>query len=467
MRKGRFLHKICLLSVSFFLITFINQLKAQDIVGNWVGQLQSSGIKLRLVFHFTNLNDTLNCTLDSPDQSAFGLKAEKNYFQNDSVFVQFGKLQASYKGMLQEDTIKGVFIQNNQQFPLNLIKTSQNDFSIKRPQNPIKPYPYLSKDVMIKTRDGRVLAGTLTQPPKGKIKHAVLLVSGSGPQNRDEEILNHKPFLVLSDYLTKKGIAILRYDDRGVGKSTGNFSKATTFDLAEDALFAFNYLEKKYKKSKVGIIGHSEGGLIAPIIASENTNVDFIVLMAGPSVTGKEVILDQSELIMRKSGMPDSLISNQIEFSKELLDFIIDEKNKEDLKKKSIDLTKSLITKYHIEVPSYSTIDKVSRQTVETYLSPWMNTFLKINPLDYISKVNCPILALFGGNDLQVSLRANLMKMYKQSKEKPNMKVKVFEGLNHLFQKSETGLPSEYGQIEETLNEGVMKEIAGWIIGLN
>ncbi|MCZ8215835.1 MAG: alpha/beta hydrolase, partial [Cyclobacteriaceae bacterium] len=268
---------------------------AQGINGQWNGLLKVQGTQLRVVFNIKQTENGLSATLDSPDQGAKGIPTTASSFENGVLKIAIANLTVEYEGTLGSDNIiVGTFKQAGQTFPMNLSKEKVEKEKIVRPQEPAKPYPYYSEDVTFENKSAGIsLAGTLTLPKKEGIFPVVILISGSGPQNRDEELMGHKPFLVLSDHLTKNGIAVLRYDDRGTALSKGDFKTATSADFATDVEAAMAYLKtrKEINKKKIGLIGHSEGGLIAPMVASRSKDVSFIVLLAGPGIPGDSILL--------------------------------------------------------------------------------------------------------------------------------------------------------------------------------
>jgi dienelactone hydrolase len=288
---------------------------AAGIAGSWQGRLTVPGGSLSVVFNITEKSDqTLAATMDSPDQGAKGIPVDEVRLTGDSVMLKASSIGGSYAGKLLSDSaIDGTWTQGGGAFPLAMTRLAR-PIEINRPQEPKPPYPYVVEEVSIKNPSAAVtLAGTLTKP-KGRGKFPVaVLITGSGPENRDEEIFGHKPFLVLADYLTRNGIAVLRCDDRGVAKSTGDFAKATTRDFASDVEAAVAYLKtrKDVNPKRIGLIGHSEGAIIAPMVATEYPGIAFVVLMAAPGVTGEEILYRQGALIARAEGSPDSAIAEQ------------------------------------------------------------------------------------------------------------------------------------------------------------
>lgn len=435
---------------------------AQDISGKWNGILKVQGIQLRLVFDISKIDHGYSATMDSPDQGARGIPVTTTSYADSILILEVANAGIKYEGTLDKDgAFDGTFKQSGQSFPLMLTKKSVEKEKIVRPQEPIKPYPYYSEDIKFEnTEDKVVLAGTLTLPKKNGNFPAVILISGSGPQNRDEELLNHKPFLVLADYLTKNGIAVLRFDDRGTAESTGDFNKATTFDFAKDVEYAIEYLQKRKEinKNKIGLIGHSEGGIIAPIVASENKDIAFIVLMAGSSLRGDKLLLLQKYKMEMQMGINEQLAENNQQIFAGAYKIILNE----NLDKAMISdtLSKYFVSKYGYALPENQKIALVNQLS-----SPWMINFIRIDPALYLSKVNCAVLAINGSKDIQVPSKENLNLMEAIFKKSKNTNVKVIElqGLNHLFQECETGATSEYATIEQTLSPIALIEILIWI----
>lgn len=441
----------------------------QNITGRWHGVLNVQGAQLRLVFNVEQTENGFISTMDSPDQGATGIPVTNTTFKNPKIKFEVANAGIEYDGELSGDEIIGTFKQGGLEFPMNLSRKIVEKEKIKRPQEPTKPYPYYSEDVVFKNTEANIsLSGTLTLPKKAGIFPAVILITGSGPQNRDEELLGHKPFLVISDYLTKNGLAVLRYDDRGVGQSTGDFETATSADFASDVESAVAYLKtrKEIEKNKIGLIGHSEGGLIAPIVASKSKDVSFIVLLAGVGIQGDKLLLLQQELIARASGVLETDINESIQTNSTLFEMII--KSSDNLKLKT-DLTNKLNEfledKPSHKIPNGITKEKFISMQVDQMLSPWTQYFLKFNPITTLEQVKCPVLALNGEKDLQVASKENLAAIKKALTQGGNLNVitKEFPNLNHLFQECKTGLPDEYAIIEQTFSPIVLEEITLWI----
>lgn len=443
---------------------------AQDVTGTWYGLFSYPGGKMRLTLHITKTATGYAATFDSPDEKAAGLPIPSIAFENNTLAFAAPAANLDYKGTLENNVINGNLLVNNTQMPLDFGREEIKAPKVLRPQEPVKPYPYITEDVTFKNeKAGVTLAGTLTLPKKEGNFPAVILITGSGAQNRDEEIMGHKPFLVLADFLTKNGIAVLRYDDRGVGKSTGDFETATTQDFATDADAAFQYLKtrKEINKNKIGLAGHSEGGAIAPIVAVKNPDAAFIVLMAGPAIAGDEVMMLQNYMLGKADGMPEEELTKLGGINRKVYDIIKQESNTNEMQTKMHALLNAELKPLFVSkgIPQ-SNIDQYINMQISGLISPWYVNFMKYDPAPTLEKVKCPILAINGDKDLQVAAMANLNAIKRIAEKSGNKKVttKQLPGLNHLFQESDKGLPSEYGTIEQTISPAALNEISGWIL---
>jgi len=380
-------------------------------------------------------------------------------------------LRGEYRGSLINDSlVEGKWTQAGMSYDLDIVK-QEKAFQLNRPQEPKPPFPYKEENVsMPSVTDEFMLGGTLTIPEGEGPFPGLILISGSGSQNRDEEIFGHKPFKVLADHLSRNGIAVLRYDDRGVGESGGNPLGATSADLAMDARSAFEYLLNRTEidNSKIGIIGHSEGGLIAFKLASEYDDIAFIISMAGPGVKGRVILEEQTEYISRLNNMPEDEIQESMAINKMIYDIMEKEENPE----KGISEINLLVNDFYTErdVPRQY-IDEIIKNianTINVSSYPWLSYFVKSDPAGYFSGIDCPVLAINGDKDCQVMADKNITAIIKGLEDAGNTMVtgKVFKGLNHLFQHAETGLPNEYGQIEETMSTEVLEIMSDWIKGL-
>lgn len=447
-------------------------LKQLDIEGSWQGVLRIPSVELRIVFNVAkDTMGNLSATLDSPDQGAFDIPVDEVIFGGDSVKFIVNSVAGYYVGRILEDSmmIEGKWNQGGMSLLLILHKTKVIE-KLNRPQEPKEPFLYRQEEVKIENIDANVtLAGTLTIPDQEGTFSSVILISGSGAQNRNEELMGHKPFLVLADYFTRNGIAVLRYDDRGVGESTGDFFSATSKDFASDALFAVEFLKKRKDINRIGIIGHSEGGVIAPMVAVKSDDVDFIILLAGTGLPGDQILLLQTELISKANGISEEDIQDILSISRKTYNIILTEHDSVEANKKLRDLfEKTYDSLSDQEKEEVGDKDNFIEMKLKTILSPWFRYFITYNPYPTLTEVKCPVLAINGEKDLQVPPKENLSAIERALKEGSNENYKIVElpGLNHLFQTAETGSPLEYGKIEETFSADAMKLILDWILGL-
>ena len=448
------------------------QVTKNQICGSWLGNIETGAVTLRQVFNITLTDkDSLTATLDSPDQGAKNIPMGRVIASADSLKIEAPLLLGNYRGKLLNDTLlSGIWTQRGQSLPLNLKKLKAR-FSLNRPQEPRPPFPYRSEDVTIPNLKFNIyLSGTLTIPEGDGPFPAVVLITGSGAQNRDEAIMGHKPFLVLSDWLTRHGIAVLRYDDRGVGKSQGNYTVATSADLATDAEAALQYLKsrKEIIPAATGLAGHSEGGLIACMTGASDPGVAFIVSLAGPGVKGEEILNRQQADISRLSGLSEAEIKEAADINRRLYNIVKKEKNDIKAEEKVIESYRKILIKQKKSPREVENAVAQFRTSFSAQTYPWFRYFLTADPAGYWKRVACPVLALNGEKDTQVAADVNLPAIERAVKSGGNSKVtvKAFPGLNHLFQNCTTGLPAEYGQIEETISPEVLKTISDWINGL-
>jgi pimeloyl-ACP methyl ester carboxylesterase len=439
---------------------------SSGIEGIWLGALQGGGgIKIRLQLHVErDAAGTLTVKMDSLDQGANGISTS-NVFLHDSTFhfeIQGGGI--TYEGTLNapKDEISGTFSQHGAAQPLTFKHSAQPAAEPHRPQDPVKPYPYLEEDVFYANPKAPEvkLAATLALPRGAGPFPVAVLICGSGAHDRDESLLGHRPFLVISDYLTRHGIAVLRYDKRGVAKSTGNYALATSEDFASDAETGIAYLKtrKEIDPRHIGLIGHSEGGLIAPLIASRNKDVAWIVLLAGPGLRGDEILFLQEALIAKAGGATDEVISKSHAMNSKLFAVVEDEKNPANLK---------------TDLEAAMDADELGRmmsapqkaEAVQQLSSPWMREFLTYDPVPALEKTKCPVLALNGEHDLQVPPEQDLAAIKKALQAGSNKDFQTTEmpGLNHLFQHSATGSPSDYQKIDETFSPEALDVMTVWI----
>ena len=404
--------------------------------GTWNGELNVMGNKVPLVFNFS----TNGCTIDSPSQGVNGIQAEKTVKDDGTIKVKVGMIGATFEGKMADGEIKGTYVQNGFPLPLTL---KPGKLVVKRPQTPVPPFPYKEESVSF-TNAQYTFNGTLTLPENySKNTPVVLMVTGSGQQNRDEELFSHKPFAVIADALARQGIASLRYDDRGWGDESVNFADFTTDDFRQDAAAALPLLRKRF--NKVGILGHSEGGTIAMMLAAEG-KADFIVSLAGMAISGKETLIMQNRQAMSAIGLPKEMVDSYCNSISKALDEIASGKKASEI---NID-----------DVPQ--ALKPITIKALQQADTPYIRHFLTVDAGKLLPKIKCPVLALNGTKDTQVDCDANTTRI---EKGLANCKhsIKKIDGVNHLFQHCNTGIVTEYQQIEETISPEVLQEVAKWI----
>ncbi len=433
------------------------------IVGIWLGTLKVGPIELRLGFHIAADTDgKLSAKFDSLDQGAMNLPVETVTFEKNTLTLTLPPFKIGYVGELQADneTIKGEFTQAGK--TAMELKRVEKMPSMNRPQHPKKPYPYTESDVTFDSKAAGVkLAGTLTAPTGDGPFPAVVLISGSGPQDRDETLMSHKPFLVIADHLTRHGVAVLRFDDRGVGKSTGDHAKATSEDFAEDAAGAVAFLKTRKEIGKVGLMGHSEGGLIAPMVAVKTADVAFIVLLAGPGLAGDEILFSQSAAILKGAGKTAEDLKRSRAVQDKLFAMVKKDASAEDILKEADAMLETFPETDRTEFREGGGKARIGLLT-----SPWYRAFIKYDPRPALRQVKCPVLAVNGELDIQVLPKENLAEIEKALKDgkNPDFTIQEFPKLNHLFQTAKTGMVSEYGHIEETFAPAVLEAVTAWIL---
>ena len=448
-----------------------------EFVGNWMGALNVGAVQLRMRFEFGESGGVLTVRVFSVDQGNAEVPVESVTLTDATVAIAMPVAGATYEGTLSEDgsRIEGSFVQMGSTLALNLERTDGEETLTLRPQDPVEPFPYVSEDVSYPNLDGgHTLAGTFTRPESGGPFPAVILISGSGPQDRDEALLGHRPFLVLSDHLTRRGIAVLRFDDRGVGESTGNFAAATSRDFASDVLAGVAYLRTRddVDAGAIGLAGHSEGGLIAPMVAVASDDVAYIVLMAGTGVNGERILLAQGALIARANGASDEAIAANQALQRAMFEVLRSQPDVERAGEALADLMRNALEEAGEEMRAQAgitddaSLDGAVAAQVQAVNTPWFRYFLTYNPAETIEQVTVPVLAINGENDLQVPYEENLREIEAALRRGGNTEYEIhaLPGLNHLFQHSDTGSPAEYQAIEETWSVEVMELIADWIL---
>jgi pimeloyl-ACP methyl ester carboxylesterase len=435
--------------------------KPSDIDGDWLGTLDAGTVKLRLAFHITNTEDGLTATMDSLDQKMNGLPATGVTRNGESLKIEFKQIPGTgtFEGKISKDlaTIEGTWSQAGNSIPLVLKRVkSAAELERRRPQNPVKPYPYREEEVAYDNKAAGIqLAATLTTPTGAGPFPAVLLICGSGPHDRDESLQGHRPFLVLADYLTRKGIAVLRADKRGVGQSTGDIEAATITDFATDAEAGVAYLKTRTQVDahKIGLVGHSEGAMVAPMVATLNPDVAFLVLMAGPGVPGDQILAVQKAFDLKVRHFSAEAIDRAVAGDRDVFALIKSERGDRAI------LEKKLRDKLTGVIPANQMDFQMKFMT-----SPWFRQFIAYDPAPALSKVTVPVLAIDGEKDMQVTPEQNLPPIRKALAGNKNCEIDELPGLNHLFQTAQTGNPNEYGDIEETMSTVALEKIAGWIL---
>ena len=427
-----------------------------QIEGYWKGQIDLGVQKLEMGFGIQAVESGFSAKLDVPAQGALDIPVDETVFKENQLNMTMSAMGATYSGVLKEDRIEGEFTQHGMTFPLNLEKGSKASKQV-RPQDPQPPFDYRVEEVsFINEKEGNTLTGTLTIP-KGKGPFpAMVLVSGSGQQNRDEELMNHRPFWVIADYCARHGIAVLRYDDRCMGGSTGEVENATSMDFSYDAEAAFDFLHKQkhINASRVGILGHSEGGIINFMVSARRPEVAFLVSLAGPAVNGIEVLKEQQAAILRASGMTEEMIAFSQNSNRQLFDIVESSNDREE--------ADSLMRQL---VKGWGYNEELTEQTVSGMTLPWMYYFLKYDPTEAIVKTTCPVLLLNGTKDLQVLVTQNFPAYEKIIADygKTNLTMHELPDLNHLFQHCETGSPNEYFEIDETISPEVLEMMVDFV----
>jgi pimeloyl-ACP methyl ester carboxylesterase len=441
----------------------------------WEGKLAvGAGMSLRIVVHISKTAEgKLTAKMDSPDQGARGLKVDAINLDKVKLTFEMKDILGKYDGKLNAEGTEaaGTWTQAGSSLPLTLKKTDKAT-EVRRPQTPRGPFPYKVVDISYPNKPGGVtLAGTLTEPEGAGPFPALVLISGSGAQDRDETIFEHKPFLVLADTLTRRGVAVLRVDDRGVGGSTGSTSASTSDDFAGDVLAGIAYLKTRAEidPRRIGLLGHSEGGIIAPMVAARSPDVAFIVLMAGTGLPGEEILYLQGQAMMKAMGANEKALKHQLVIQKLLFEIVKAEKDEKVAEAKMTESLKNwsntLSEDDRKALGDVERLKALISGQLKMASSPWFRYFLGYDPRPALAKVRCPVLALVGEKDRQVPAKENLSQIESTLKAAGNSQVTVRElpGLNHLFQKCQTGAISEYAELEQTIDPSGLGVIADWI----
>ena len=441
------------------------QTPAGELAGRWEGRVNVGGQSLRVVL---NVDAVGGATIDSPDQGVNGLPVSGLSVQGGVVRFAVPAAGGSFEGTLTDAgrTVNGVLSQGGASLPLVLTRVMELARSApppppvitpaaapSRPQTPVPPFPYRSQDVVIATpTPGVQLAGTLTLPEGAGPFPAVLLITGSGQQDRDETVFGHKPFLVLADALTRRGVAVLRVDDRGVGGSTGPVAEATSADFAVDAEASVAFLEARadIAHDRIGLIGHSEGGTIAPLVAGADPDVAFLVMIAGPAVSGGDLLVEQSRAIQQASGLPPATVEANVALQARIMAAVAANAGSARDVAAAVD-----------PIFAEAGLPEAQRQAAAAQVSaPWTRWFVAHDPRPSLAALHIPVLALYGGKDAQVPAEQNATALRAIL---PSAEIVVLPNLNHLMQPAVTGLPAEYAGIATTLDPQALKTIVDWV----
>ncbi len=445
---------------------------APPVRGNWEGTIDLGAAKLAVVVHLDSDKLGWSGRIDIPQQGGIGLSLEYVEMTGNSISFQISEIQGSphFVGIITENTMAGTFFQHGHEFPFRLQRTETQTSTpqYRRPQSPQKPFPYTVRQVRFPSTN-HILAGTLTLPAGEGLHPAIVLVTGSGPQNRDMRIFGHRPFAVWADRLSRSGVAVLRYDDRGVGESEGRFTGATTTDFANDASAALRFLSSlaEVGNKPVGILGHSEGGLVASKLLARENGPAFAVLLASPGVPGDEVILRQVTLMLETNGASDSEVRKTTDLQKQLLDIATQNLPAETIREQ--------LTRHVLEVVQEEGGDphdpNILRKAEEAaqLATPWYREILRYDPAPDLHRNGTPVFALNGTLDLQVDPEQNLSAIKKALEQAvvdagaPIPEIRLYDGLNHFLQPAKTGAIDEYSEIEVTVSEEVLEHVVDWV----
>lgn len=440
--------------------------------GTWEGTLKV-GQEIHVIFNILENNDhSLTSTTDSPDQSIFGFKCDTTFISGDSIKIEIKGFRASFAAKLTSDSTMSGIVTQGLSMPI-VLKRKSTVVKDKYPQTPKPPFPYKSEDVEYDNTDKSLHYGATITIPEGKGPFpAAVLITGSGGQDRDETILGHKVFAVLADALTRNGIVVLRVDDRGMGKSTGDIASSTSEDFAKDVNTSFDYLlsRPEVNKKKAGLIGHSEGGMIAPMVATQRSDVNYIVLLAGPGIRSSELMMEQNKAILSSSGISQPAVDAYMLYYRKIMDIVNSSADSLAIIKSIANASKQWAdtTDAALQKEFYSSDTQREQQTLllaQILATKWFGYFLRFDPQPNLEKLRCKVLAINGNKDVQIIAGSNLAgieKSLKKSKTK-TYTVKELPGLNHLFQTCNKCTYTEYGELEETFSPVALKEINDWL----
>lgn len=443
-----------------------------DLSGDWLGKLKHGPVAIRLLLHISQPDpNNLTATLDSIDDNVSGIPVDELSVTGDSVSFDIKKMRVSFAGKLDESgpSFTGTWNQSGRTFPITF-EHLDKPFALNRPQLPQAPFPYESEEVTFRNEADQItLTGTLITPEGEGPFPAVLFITGSGPQDRDESLMGHKPFLVIADYLARLGIASLRYDDRGAGKSEGRHITSTITDFAQDADAGISFLAYRPEilRSSIGIIGHSEGGLIGPKLAGTNHAINFLVLLAPPGIALDKLAERQHRDGLLAKGIRSDLIARSMTDLRETLPLIkASTASRKELKQALSALVKTQLTQYsEAELKALEWNPQLANRGISMMTTPWLRSLIEEDPAVYLKTLSIPVLALFGEKDTQVAAEPNASGLETALRKAANRDVEIhtIPGVNHLFQHADKGTMDEYGEIEETFSPEVLQLIGDWI----
>jgi len=432
----------------------------ENIKGIWQGTLKYPGLELRIAFKFSVMPDgTLQANMLRPDENELEIPANSIVFEYPDLRLEFASVNSSFEGQVKEGTIEGQWKQGKWLQPL-ILKQVSEIAKLDRPQTPVPPYPYNQEDVSFANRKANVeLAGTLTWPREERPCPAAILIPGCGAHGRDYTILGHRPFLVLSDYLTRRGIAVLRFDGRGVGASKGDRSQATSEDYAQDVIAGINFLKarKEINPRLIGLVGHSEGGIIASLIAARLPEVAYIIMMGSPGLPGEEYNYQYEESMSRALGLSEEAIAAKRVFQERVLAVVLHEEDNSAAEEEIV----KIYQEFDLQIPEDRRMIAIKR-----FLSPWFRFSIAHDPGATLMTVRCPVLAVIGEKDVHVPPDRNIQTIRRalEAGDSEDYRVEELPGLNHFLQTAETGTPVEYGKIKETISPIVLELIGNWIL---
>ncbi|TJY35957.1 alpha/beta hydrolase family protein [Pontimicrobium aquaticum] len=459
-------------TISTFTIVFILSivsLFSQNISGDWSGKAKRSDKEITFVFNIKQEGANYSAVMNVPTFRISGIKPSATTFTNGTLQIDGSNVGMSYVADFNNELqqFEGMYKEGGIEMALNLKKGAVEIADQRRPQEPVKPYPYYEEEVVFPNKEANItLAGTLTLPNKNGTFPVVILISGSGPQDRDETFMGHKPFLVLADHLTKQGIGVLRFDDRGQGASTGDFGSATTEDFSKDVMSAIAYLKtrKDIDKKNIGLIGHSEGGIIAPLAANNSNDVAYMVLLASTGISGTELSVMQSKTLRQFPVKDEKAYEGN---ARKAIAIVTSNKSEQEIKTELTahynDFLRPILK--DLNVPEKNINAFIDNQ-VNTSIKPWSRYFLQYNPADEIEKLQIPVLSLNGSKDTQVNAKINQNGIRQALIKGGNKDYKILEleNLNHFFQECDTGKMDEYRKIEQTFSPIALKEISSWVL---